>query len=46
MSVRREECEEGGARFFVYEWDRGGSFYRLIAEEGTEQEAEELLERM
>lgn len=46
LSVSREECVEGGARIFVYEWDRGGSFYRLIAGEGTEREAEELLERM
>ncbi len=46
LSVCREECMEGGARIFVYEWNRGGSFYRLSAEEGTEQEAENLLERM
>ncbi|MCR5622976.1 MAG: hypothetical protein K6G18_14140 [Treponema sp.] len=46
LSVRREECVEGDARIFVYEWERDGSFYRLIAGEGTEREAEELLERM
>lgn len=46
LSVCREECTDGGARIFVYEWNRGGSFYQLIADEDTKLAAERLLERM